>query len=188
MSKSLLNTWRIKMKTNERFDASLYNISVRKGDFDGEVLFEARIKELPDVAEYADSYEEAYSLAIDTLETTAEVFLEQGKVMPLPIIDEADYSGRVTLRMPKSLHAAYASWSESEEISLNQLVVNCLSFSLGQQFGRNHTLRLLKSTMGSQHRTDFIPVDVKKKPVIKLVGQKKSISLYGETEKQVAYG
>lgn len=187
MSKSLLNTWRIKMESNERFDASLYTISVRKGDFDGEVLFEAKIKELPDVAEYADSYEEAYSLAIDTLEITAEAFLEQGHLMPLPMIDEADYSGRVTLRMPKSLHAAYASWSESEEISLNQLVVNCLSFSLGQQFGRNHTLRLLNSTMGSQHRTDFMPVSVKKKTVIE-VRQKRSIPLYGETKKQVAYG
>ncbi|MBE0470710.1 MAG: hypothetical protein IBX55_14525 [Methyloprofundus sp.] len=66
------------MESNERFDASLYTISVRKSDFDGEVLFEAKIKELPDVAEYADSYEEAYSLAIDTLEITAEAFLEQG--------------------------------------------------------------------------------------------------------------
>ncbi len=188
MSKSLFNTWRIKMESNERFDASLYNISIRKGNFDGEVLFEARIKELPDVAEYADSYEEAYSLAIDTIETTAEMLLEQGKVMPSPIIDEADYSGRVTLRMPKSMHAAYVSWSESEEISLNQLIVNCLSFSLGLQFGKSHTLRLLKSTMGAQNLTDFFPVEVKKKPAVEFVGRKRSITLDGETEKQAVYG
>ncbi len=76
------------------FDVSLYNIIVRKGNFDGEVFFEAKVKELPDVAEYADSYEEAYLLAIDSLETTAEALAEQGKVMPSPILENDDFSGR----------------------------------------------------------------------------------------------
>jgi len=175
------------MESNERFDASLYNISVRKGDFDSEVLFEARIKELPDVAEYADTYEEAYSLAIDTLEITADILLEQGGVMPLPIIEEDNYSGRVTLRMPKSLHAAYASWSESEEISLNQLVVNCLSFSLGQQFGVVRTLHSLTSTMGAQNESRFIPVLANKTPNIKQSGSKRMIPM-DDDQQQVAYG
>jgi hypothetical protein len=47
--------------------ASNYNITARKGWFGGELCFEARVAELPDVAEYADSLEEAYALAIDTL-------------------------------------------------------------------------------------------------------------------------
>jgi predicted RNase H-like HicB family nuclease len=67
-------------------DASKYTITVRKGLFDGEECFEARIAELPDVAEYADSFVEAYSLAIDTIETTAELFAEQGKLMPLELL------------------------------------------------------------------------------------------------------
>ena len=74
------------MDSERMFDANLYNITVRKGNFDGEVFFEAKVKELPDVAEYADSYEEAYLLAIDSLETTAEALAEQGKVMPSPIL------------------------------------------------------------------------------------------------------
>ena len=51
-----------------------YNITVRRASFDGEVFFEARVKELPDVAEYADTADEAYALAIDTIEATAGIF------------------------------------------------------------------------------------------------------------------
>ena len=138
------------------FDASLYNITVRKGNFDGEVFFEAKVKELPDVAEYAETYEEAYLLAIDTIETTAEALAEQGKVMPAPILENDDFSGRVTLRMPKSMHAALSSWSESEDISLNQLLVNCLAFNLGGQFGVSRTIHSIKSSIGSFNQTDYM--------------------------------
>lgn len=63
-----------------------YSITVREGEFNGETCFEARVAELPDVAEYGDSHEEAYDLAIDTIETTAEIFAENGKQMPAPLI------------------------------------------------------------------------------------------------------
>ena len=49
------------MKDDKIIDASLYNITIRKGSFDGEVFFEGVVKELPDIAEYADTGEEAYS-------------------------------------------------------------------------------------------------------------------------------
>lgn len=60
-----------------------YNITVRRANFDGEVLFEARVKELPDVAEYAETADEAYALAIDTIETTAKIFAEKGFFQPM---------------------------------------------------------------------------------------------------------
>ncbi len=47
-------------------DATNYTITVRKGEFDGEQCFEARVVELPDLTEYADSFEETYALAIDS--------------------------------------------------------------------------------------------------------------------------
>ncbi|MCD5380434.1 toxin-antitoxin system HicB family antitoxin, partial [Candidatus Gracilibacteria bacterium] len=54
------------------------------GEFEGGICFEARIKELPSIAEYADSFEEAYALAIDSIETTMEIFAEKGRVFPIP--------------------------------------------------------------------------------------------------------
>lgn len=112
-----------------------YSITVRRANFDGEVFFEARVKELPDVAEYADTAEEAYALAVDTIETTAEIFAEKGKAMPAPYEPADDYSGRVTLRLSKSLHRNLAEGAEQEGVSLNQHLVNILSYSAGYSAG-----------------------------------------------------
>ncbi|MGZ8220943.1 MAG: toxin-antitoxin system HicB family antitoxin [Methylobacter sp.] len=127
-------------------DASNYNITVRKGWFDGELCYEARVAELPDVAEYADSFEQAYALAIDTLETTAEIFAKQGKPMPEPIIPADDFSGRLTLRLSKSLHRALAKAAKNEGVSLNQHLTNVLNYYAGyaQAFEtENKTLELV---------------------------------------------
>lgn len=112
-------------------DASNYNITVRKGFFDGEICYEARVAELPDVAEYADSFEEAYALAIDTIETTAEIFAAQGKPMPAPMVPVDEYSGRVTLRLAKSLHRSLAEAADKEGVSLNQHLTNILNYYAG---------------------------------------------------------
>ncbi|MFA5633320.1 MAG: hypothetical protein WC997_17605 [Porticoccaceae bacterium] len=37
---------------------------------------------MPDLAEYGDTAEEAYALAIDAIETTAAALAEKGKPMP----------------------------------------------------------------------------------------------------------
>lgn len=112
-------------------DPHAYNITVRRSEFEGDVCFEARVKELPDLAEYGDTFEEAYALATDAIETTAEVFAEKGKPMPVPQEVADDYSGRVTLRLPKSLHRALAESAEDEGVSLNQHLVNVLAYYSG---------------------------------------------------------
>lgn len=117
-------------------DASKYNITVRKGEFEGEVCFEARVSELPDVAEYGDSFEEAYALAIDTVEISAEELESQSKAMPVPLEPSDDFSGRVTLRLPKSLHRALAGVADGEGVSLNQHLVNVLSYYSGFAQGK----------------------------------------------------
>lgn len=109
------------------FDPRLYTTSVRYGLFEGEYCFEARVRELPDVAEYADTHEEAYALALDTISTTATIFAEKGRAMPEPEAPTDDFSGRVTLRLPKSLHRGLAVKAVEENVSLNQLLVSVLS-------------------------------------------------------------
>ena len=92
-------------------DASAYNITVRKGSFDGEVCFEARVRELPDLREYGDTHGEAYERALDAIETTAKIFAEKGRKMPAPEVPEDEFSGRVTLRLPKTLHRGFGDSS-----------------------------------------------------------------------------
>lgn len=85
-----------------------YSITVRQIDFEGDSHFEARVKELSDVREYGASAGEAYELAIDTIETAAATFAEEGRPFPSPAVVQDDFSGRVTLRLSKSLHRALA--------------------------------------------------------------------------------
>ena len=112
--------------------AKNYSIIVRHGIFEEEECFEAKVLEFPDLVEYADTYEEAYELMLDGIETTQEIFSEKNREFPLPsnILDN-EYSGRVTLRMPKGLHKAMAVTADQDGTSLNQYLVSLLSYSQG---------------------------------------------------------
>lgn len=114
---------------------SEYSITIRSVVVDGMNLFQAAIKELPDIAEYGETYAEAYELAVDSIKTTAEIFAEEGRAMPAPLRVEDDYSGRVTLRLPKSLHRRIALDAENEGVSLNQHIVGVLTYSAGYDSG-----------------------------------------------------
>lgn len=105
--------------------ADSYSIVVRY--MDEENGYEAKVLELPDVAEYGDTYSEAYDLALDTISTTSEIMAEKGRNMPAPVIQQNDYSGRITLRLPKTLHASLAHTAEREETSLNQMIAVILA-------------------------------------------------------------
>ncbi|XSG84783.1 MAG: toxin-antitoxin system HicB family antitoxin [Methylohalobius sp. ZOD2] len=119
-------------------DPHAYNITIRRANFEGEVLFEARVKELPDLAEYGESFDEAYDLAVDAIETAAEAFAEKGRAFPPATVPADDYSGRVTLRLSRSLHRALAESADDEGVSLNQHLVNVLSYYSGFAAGHKH--------------------------------------------------
>lgn len=112
-------------------DPHAYGIEVRRRSIDGEEVFEARVRELPDLAEYADTADEAYALAVDAIATTAKVIAERGKAMPTPLQPTDEWGGRVTLRVPKSLHRALALAAVDEGCSLNQHIVNVLVYFTG---------------------------------------------------------
>ena len=133
-----------------------YNISVRRGVFDGELLFEARVRELPDVAEYAETCPAAYALALDTIETTASIFSESGRQMPAPHVPTDDYSGRVTLRLPRSLHRSLSEAAADERVSLHQHIVSVLGYACGHNTANNSghpaPSRLIAQTRAPQQR------------------------------------
>ncbi len=108
-----------------------YTVSVRMESVDGEKLYVARIQELPDVEEYADTPEFARELALDTIATMYEICQEKGISFPSPNVTQApEASGRVTLRLAKSIHAAAIQRAQLEGISLNQFMSNAISSAL----------------------------------------------------------
>lgn len=113
-------------------DPSQYSIQIRQIEVDGEMVFEARIKELPDVVDYGESVQEAYDLATDTIIGTAEAFLKLGREFPLPAKEDNDYSGRVTLRIPKTMHRHLAMSADSDGVSLNTYIIQALSYFIGK--------------------------------------------------------
>lgn len=134
--------------------ASKYNIVVRFGDFEGEQCYEAKVLELPDLAEYGDTYSEAYELAIDAIETTQDIFEKKGKKFPQPIASvNEDYSGRVTLRMPKSLHGRLASLAKEEATSLNQFLLSIISYEAGFKSSQilNNTMQVTVNLNQEDH-------------------------------------
>jgi len=108
-----------------------YTIEVRKVSIEGEQFFEARVRELPDVVEYAETVATAHELARDSIETAATIFREKGKEMPPPFDRIDDFSGRITLRISKSIHRALWEGAGRESVSLNQHIVDILSHHCG---------------------------------------------------------
>src|SRR5271169_2780194 len=72
--------------------------------------------------------------ALDSLEEVAtewlESALERNQSIPAPV-EETEFSGRLVLRMPKSLHKKAARLAERDGVSLNQFIVISLAENVG---------------------------------------------------------
>jgi predicted HicB family RNase H-like nuclease len=109
------------------FDPRAYTITIKKLKIDDERLFRASVAELPDVAPYGQTFQEAYELAIDAIETLRAVYEEQGRAFPEPVVEDREFSGRVTLRIPKSVHRQASMAATLEGVSLNQWLASVIS-------------------------------------------------------------
>lgn len=74
----------------------------------------------------ADALEMLEEVAADWIGAT----IEQGQDIPEPM-DAVGYSGKLVLRMPKSLHQRASLYAERDGVSLNQFIVTCLAERVG---------------------------------------------------------
>jgi antitoxin HicB len=88
----------------------------------------AQIKDLPGCLTQGESLEETMANINEVRELWIETAYEAGDEIPLPSAD-ANYTGKLLLRMPKSLHRRLAEAAEQENVSLNQYIVFLLSSS-----------------------------------------------------------
>ena len=61
-----------------------YTIYISYALFDGEWLYEATVKELPNVTDYAETHERALELILETITLTKKSFDEMGMEFPKP--------------------------------------------------------------------------------------------------------
>lgn len=98
-----------------------------KIEFDPEEdTYVAEFLDLPGCSGDGSSVEEAYRHAIEAKNEWLRITVEQGLGVPKPS-KTSDYSGRVLLRMPTSLHSALADKATLYHSSLNQYIVQLLA-------------------------------------------------------------
>lgn len=116
-----------KAKTLKYYMSLPYPVEVRH-DEDG---YFAKVVDLPGCMTWTDAAEELWPMVEDAKRAWIEGSLEEGLPIPEPHAGlSEDYSSRVNLRLPESLHRDLARRAEEEDVSLHQLVVATLARSV----------------------------------------------------------
>ena len=76
--------------------------------------------------------EEAYTNLEKAAEAWIEVALAMGHEIPPPLASH-DFSGRIALRIPKSIHKQAAKFAEMDDTSLNQFFLAAISARVGSE-------------------------------------------------------
>jgi antitoxin HicB len=97
---------------------------VISGDADEGFLIE--VPDLPGCMTAGETMEEAVSMLPEAMAAWLESVLLAGEAVPEPTVIP-EYSGRVLVRMPKTLHQQLIERAEAEGVSANQLAVALLA-------------------------------------------------------------
>ena len=116
------------------------------GTFRGEIL------EFPGCIATGDTPAETLSALEEAAADWLEAALAHGQHVPDPV-DSNEFSGRLALRLPKSLHKKAARVAEREGVSLNQFIVASLAECVGERARSSNTL--VVSTVASISRGAF---------------------------------
>lgn len=99
-----------------------YTIRLKK-DVDG--TFFTEIEELPGCFTEADTEAEAVAMIEDAKKTWIATALLRKQAVPEPVVET--YSGKLNIRMPKSLHRHLSYKAKQEGVSLNALIATRLA-------------------------------------------------------------
>ncbi|MCL2007220.1 MAG: type II toxin-antitoxin system HicB family antitoxin [Treponema sp.] len=103
-----------------------YHIVIQRVATDAGSYYLTTVSEFPGCSCRGDTYTEAFEKIQSEMEGWVESKLAEGVPIPEPI-NERQFSGRLGLRVPKSLHANLAMAAEREGISLNNYLLYKLS-------------------------------------------------------------
>jgi antitoxin HicB len=104
-------------------------------DDEGRNGWVAEVAELSGCISQGETPDEAVDNVRNAMAGWLSVALEDGQDIPPPR-GLVHYSGRLLLRMPKTLHADAAREAENEGVSLNQFITAALAGALGWRSGR----------------------------------------------------
>jgi len=91
----------------------------------------AELPDLPGCVGAGDTAKEAVAMAMDAKKAWINTAIKEGREIPKPKnIDEDDFSGKFTLRLPKTLHKELTLQAEDERVSLNQYILYLITRGL----------------------------------------------------------
>jgi len=132
------------------FDPDTYTITIRKENVDGDVYFVGRVAEFPNISAFEDTFEDARSMVLGAINTLKMIADQDGVAFPEPNpSSEVEYSGRVTLRLPKTLHAHLDRLAKAEDVSLNQIMNVGLATYVGEVDGLSKAAKVVADTVVS---------------------------------------
>ncbi|HVT04530.1 MAG TPA: type II toxin-antitoxin system HicB family antitoxin [Thermoanaerobaculia bacterium] len=120
-----------------------YGVRVFWSDEDNEYV--AVCDELPEVSGLGSTFEEAVRELQVALEGVVKIYAEDAEELPAVRPVETAYSGKLNVRLGKSLHRDAARFAEIEGVSLNQFIQNSVSRECGRREGRLQSENSLRS-------------------------------------------
>lgn len=110
----------------ERYTGLPYRLSVVRDGEDKGTPWTASVEELPGCASRGKTPDEALNGVQQAMAEWIAVALKEGRDIPEPR-STSSHSGRLLLRMPKTLHGELTRAAERESISLNQFITDTLA-------------------------------------------------------------
>lgn len=114
----------------------IYPFSVKVVDYgDSDIEYEVVFNDLPDVIGVGDTIEEAIEDAQYNLDAYIKYCNENGFILPQPskIKPLAEYSGKITVRLPKHLHRDLTEFAERDGMSINSLAIDAFRYYLNAE-------------------------------------------------------
>jgi antitoxin HicB len=119
------------MKTLQEYLELPYHVSVVRGENErGKRPWSATVEELPACTADGSSPEEAVHRLRDAMEKWIAAAIARKEEIPEPRSDST-HSGRLLVRMPKTLHSRLTRAAEQEGVSLNQFINGALASAVG---------------------------------------------------------
>lgn len=113
----------------ERFIRLPYHLSVVRDGEEKGMPWTASVEEFPGCTSRGKTPDEALSAVREAMANWITVALSEGREVPEPR-STSSHSGRLLLRMPRTLHAELTRAAERESVSLNQFITDTLASSV----------------------------------------------------------
>ena len=113
----------------ENYKMEIYCIETTEG-----LQWNVEFPEVPGCGGAGDTVDEAIQDARINLSVHLDYLREEGLPVPVPCLSLpiAEFSGKLSLRIPRSLHKKIAEYAQKEDVSINSYINNALSEYMGQ--------------------------------------------------------